>query len=142
ICGRWVVTADFNGTPIYFMLEVDQVRDKVTGKFGGDRLEGSLRGGAIHFVAKDEQGGTAEVQGTVRAGEIAGTVVFTDVNDRAHPETHPFAAQMVPQRRTGPPERHEFAPTTFHRQFSPFNKPVLTVAPGDTIHTTTVDAGG
>jgi amidase len=30
----------------------------------------------------------------------------------------------------------------FHRQFSPSNKPVLTVFPGDTIHTTTVDAGG
>jgi acetamidase/formamidase len=30
----------------------------------------------------------------------------------------------------------------FHRQFSSANKPVLTVSPGDTIHTTTVDAGG
>jgi acetamidase/formamidase len=33
-------------------------------------------------------------------------------------------------------------PTVFYRQFSPFNAPVLTVSPGDTIHTTTVDAGG
>ncbi|HSS77804.1 MAG TPA: acetamidase/formamidase family protein, partial [Thermoanaerobaculia bacterium] len=33
-------------------------------------------------------------------------------------------------------------PTVFHRQFSALNKPVLTIAPGDTIHTTTVDAGG
>jgi acetamidase/formamidase len=38
--------------------------------------------------------------------------------------------------------RHEFTPTTFYRQFSATNKPVLTVSPGDTIHTTTVDAGG
>jgi acetamidase/formamidase len=30
----------------------------------------------------------------------------------------------------------------FYREFSPFNKPVLTIAPGDTVHTTTVDAGG
>jgi acetamidase/formamidase len=30
----------------------------------------------------------------------------------------------------------------FYRQFSPNNKPVLTIAPGDTVHTTTVDAGG
>jgi amidase len=49
---------------------------------------------------------------------------------------------LIPPRRGGPPQRHEFTPTTFYRQFSPFNKPVLTVAPGDTIHTTTVDAGG
>jgi acetamidase/formamidase len=42
----------------------------------------------------------------------------------------------------GPPQRHEFVPTTFYRQFSAANKPVLTIAPGDTVHTTTVDAGG
>jgi acetamidase/formamidase len=49
---------------------------------------------------------------------------------------------LVPQRRPGPPQRHEFTPTTFYRQFSAANKPVLTVSPGDTIHTSTVDAGG
>jgi amidase len=31
---------------------------------------------------------------------------------------------------------------TLKGQYSPFYKPVLTVAPGDTIHTTTIDAGG
>src|SRR5206468_219810 len=46
------------------------------------------------------------------------------------------------QRRVGVPQRHEFTPTTFYRQFSAANKPVLTVSPGDTVHTTTVDAGG
>jgi amidase len=30
----------------------------------------------------------------------------------------------------------------FYRQFSPFNKPVLKINPGDSVHTTTVDAGG
>jgi acetamidase/formamidase len=39
-------------------------------------------------------------------------------------------------------ETHEFVPTVFYRSWSPMNKPVLTVKPGDTIHTTTVDAGG
>src|SRR5207237_255264 len=42
----------------------------------------------------------------------------------------------------GAHQRHEFTPTTFYRQFSAVNKPVLTVSPGDTVHTTTVDAGG
>jgi amidase len=49
---------------------------------------------------------------------------------------------LVPQRRTGAPQRHDFTPSTFYRQFSATNKPVLVVFPGDTIHTTTVDAGG
>ena len=33
-------------------------------------------------------------------------------------------------------------PTVFYRQFSASNIPVLKIAPGDTVHTTTVDAGG
>ena len=37
---------------------------------------------------------------------------------------------------------HEFAPSVFYREFSASNKPVLSVDPGDSIHTTTVDAGG
>src|SRR5215831_15786480 len=36
----------------------------------------------------------------------------------------------------------KFIPKTFYRQFSPLTPPVLHIWPGDTIHTTTVDAGG
>jgi acetamidase/formamidase len=56
--------------------------------------------------------------------------------------TPSFTARRMPQRRTGPPQRHDFKPEVFSREFSAFNQPVLTVWPGDTIHTTTVDAGG
>lgn len=142
VAGRWMVTADFAGTPIYFQLELAQEGEKLSGQFGGDKLEGSLKGNVIHFVAKDEQGSTSEMKGAVEAGTIAGSVVFTDVNDAERPETHSIKAEIVPQRPAGPTKRHDFIPTTFYRQFSPLNKPVLTVAPGDTIHTTTVDAGG
>jgi amidase len=142
LAGRWTVTADFTGTPIYLQLELTQEGEKLGGKFGGDKLEGTLKGSAIHFVAKDEQGNTSEVTGTVEGGAITGTVVFVDANDKEHPETHPIKAELVPARPTGPARRHEFVPTAFYRQFSPFSKAVLTVAPGDTVHTTTVDAGG
>jgi amidase len=37
---------------------------------------------------------------------------------------------------------HEFSPSVFYREFSASNKPVLVVHPGDSIHTTTVDAAG
>ena len=140
--GRWTVNADFYGTPILFTLELKQQGESLTGNFGGDKLEGALKGDAISFLAKDEQGGTEECKATIQGGTITGTIVFTDSGDAAHPATHPFTANLVPQRHGGAPQRHEFTPTTFYRQFSPFNKPVLTVSPGDTIHTTTVDAGG
>src|ERR1022692_3701079 len=142
VSGRWFATADFYGTPINFSLDLSQQGDKLTGDFGGDKLEGTLTSDALHFLAKDEHGGTEELTATVHSGAISGTIIFIDGDDKEHPATHQFTATLVPPRRTGPPQRNDFTPSTFHRQFSATNKPVLTVSPGDTIHTTTVDAGG
>ncbi|HKW65465.1 MAG TPA: acetamidase/formamidase family protein [Candidatus Acidoferrum sp.] len=148
--GRWIVNADVYGTPIYYQLHLKEEAGKLTGDFSGDKLEGTVTGNAIHFVAKDENGGTEECTATLKdgivsgalAGTLSGTCVFTDASDKEHPEKHAFTATLAPERRAGPAKRHEFTPTVFYRQFSGTNKPVLTVSPGDTIHTTTVDAGG
>ena len=142
VSGRWVVRAEFYGTPINFSLELKQEGDRLTGNFDGDKLEGSVSGNAIHFLAKDERSGTEECNGTVQGDTISGTVAFANAEDPGPPSTHQFTANLVPQRRSGLPQRHEFTPTTFYRQFSAANKPVLTISPGDTTHTTTVDAGG
>jgi amidase len=142
VSGRWIVTVDFHGTPIYVLLELKQDGSKLTGEVNGDKLEGTLEGNALHFVAKDERGGSQEVRGSVQGDTITGTVVLTDADDPQRPSTHEFTAKRVPQRRAGAAQRHDFTPTVFYRQFSPMNKPALTVSPGDTIHTTTVDAGG
>ncbi len=142
LSGRWTITSDFYGTPIYFKLELEQQGDKLTGNFDGDKLEGTVNGSAVQFVAKDDHGGREDVKAMVKGGAISGTVIFVNGDDPTHPETHPFTATPVRARPSGPPKRHEFTPSIFYRRFSPENKPVLTVAPGDTIHTTTVDAGG
>ncbi len=142
VSGRWVVDTDFYGSRIYFRMELKQEGEKLSGDFDGDKLEGTLKGNAIYFLAKDEQGGTDEGKATFQGGTIIGTVLFTHSDDPARPEAHKFTAELVPARRAGPPQRHEFVATTFYRQFSALNKPVLTIAPGDSVHTTTVDAGG
>ncbi|WP_213807178.1 acetamidase/formamidase family protein [Granulicella sp. dw_53] len=142
LTGRWVVTADYYGTPIYFRLDLEQEGEKLGGKFSGDKLEGSLRGGAVHFVGKDERGGTDEVNGTVKDGVLTGTVVFKDADNQDTPSKASFTAKLAPARPSGEAKRHEFTPTVFYRQFSALNKPVLRIAPGDTVHTNTVDAGG
>jgi acetamidase/formamidase len=142
LSGRWVVNADFFGSPIYFGLLLEQQGEKLTGNFDGDKLEGSVSGGRIHFLAKDEHGGTEEGNATLSDGTMAGSVIFMDSSDPTHPEKHSFKATRVALHREGAANLHEFVPATFYRQFSAENKPVLTVAPGDTIHTTTVDAGG
>ena len=139
---RWIVTMDFYGTPLFNQMNLKEEAGKLTGDFDGDKLEGTVASKAIHFVAKDERGGTEECTATVKEGVMSGTIVFTDAGDPTHPSTHSFTANLAPQRRAGTAQRHEFTPTTFYRQFSAANKPVLTVSPGDTVHTTTVDAGG
>lgn len=142
LAGKWIVTADFYGTSIHFGMLLEQQGEKLRGNFDGDKLEGTATGKNIHFLAKDENGGTEDGTGTVEGDTIKGTIVFKSGGNPANSETHPFTAKLNPTRRAGPPQRHEFSPTTFYRRFSAENKPVLTVAPGDTVHTTTVDAGG
>src|ERR1039458_9290796 len=110
VSGRWFATADFYGTPINFSLDLSQQGDKLTGDFGGDKLEGTLTSDALHFLAKDEHGGTEELTATVHSGAISGTIIFIDGDDKEHPATHQFTATLVPPRRTGPPQRHDFTP--------------------------------
>jgi len=142
LTGKWIVTADYFGSRLYFSLDLDQQGETLTGKTQNGALEGSSDGSAFHFLIKDNDGGTQQVKGTVENGVLHGEAVEADPNSPVHPATYTFVASRRPARPTTPPQRHEFNPTVFYRQFSPFNKPVLTVNPGDTIHTTTVDAGG
>jgi hypothetical protein len=62
LSGRWIVNADFFGSPIYFGLLLEQHGENLTGNFDGDKLEGSAADGRIHFLAKDEHGGTEAAQ--------------------------------------------------------------------------------
>src|SRR5437667_456498 len=85
-------------------MELKQEGEKLSGNFDGDKLEGTLKGSSIYFLAKDEQGGTDEGKATVQGGTITGTVVFTHADDAAHPEVHKFTAEVVPAGRGGKTE--------------------------------------
>lgn len=140
--GRWIITQDFFGTPRYMRLQLEQNGSKLSGELNGDKLEGSATGSTIHLLARNERNDTFEVQGTFAQGILTATMVATEAANRDHPYTFSLTAKPVPPLERRAPQRHDFTPTVFYRQFSPLNKPVLTIAPGDTIHTTTVDAGG
>jgi amidase len=142
LAGGWLVTEDLYGTPIYGRLEIEQQGQKITGQFFGDRFEGSLNGGAIHLIAKDDTGGGEKVDGILKNGMLSGTVVETDGADESHYGRYTFTAVPIRQEHRAAPAHHEFVPSVFYREFSASNKPVLSVAPGDSIHTTTVDAAG
>jgi amidase len=142
LAGDWLATTDYYGNPLHQRLVLSVEGGKLSGELDGDKLEGTVSGNAVHFVAKgDRPGDTAEYTGTRAGDTISGQAVLTDGDDGSHTPC-PFTARRLPQRPPGPPQRHEFTPTTYYRQFSASTQPVLTVWPGDTIHTTTVDAAG
>jgi amidase len=140
--GHWLVTADLHGTPIYGRLDIEQQGQKITGRFYGDKFEGTVDGSALHFVAKDDSGGNSKVDAALKGGVLSGTVIETDAADESHPNRYSFTAISVREHDRTAPVRYEFNPTVFYREFSASNKPVLSLNPGDSIHTTTVDAGG
>ena len=142
LTGHWTAVLDYYGTPANYGFDLIQQGDKLTGKFGGDPLEGITDGSTFHFLAKDTDGGTEQVKGTIVNNTLQGEVIETDGITPTKPASFTFTATQRPARSSAPPQSHDFTPTVFYRQFSPFNKPVLTINPGDTVHTTTVDAGG
>jgi amidase len=142
LTGHWQVTVDFLGTTFYQSLDLTQQGQKLTGKFGGDKLEGTIDSSKIHFISKDEDNNTDEVTATLAKGTLTGTILETAAQNPGHPTHMSFTAALAAKPTSTTPQRHEFTPTVFYREFSPHNKPVLSVNPGDTIHTTTVDAGG
>jgi amidase len=142
LSGHWLVTADLHGTPIYGRLDVEVQGEKITGEYYGDKFEGTLDGSAIHFVAKDSSGGTSKVDAALKGGVLSGTVVETDAADDSHSDRYSFTAIPIRRAQRAAPVRHEFTPSVFYREFSAANRPVLSVNPGDSIHTTTVDVAG
>ena len=142
LTGKWIVTSDYFGTPSLQRLTLEQQGSTLTGTFGGDKLEGTVIGNVINLVSTDSDGGSDTLHGIWKNGAFSGDITEVDSSNPAHPDHFTFTAAPAPSLEHPTPQRHDFTPTIFRRQFSPAYPPVLTVNPGDTIHTTTVDAGG
>jgi acetamidase/formamidase len=142
ISGEWLITRQMFGNPIFQRVTLKLESGKVTGAFAsGKKLEGTLQGNALHFIARDANS-TLECTAIVSGGTLTGKFHETFPNDPKDVRDNPITATRIPAPRSGPPQRHEFTPTTFYREFSASTQPVLHIWPGDTVHTTTVDAGG
>ena len=142
INGEWLITRNAYGNPLYQRMTLTVQDGKVSGLFDRDKLEGTLSGNALHFIARDEDNDTSEFTGVFNGTTITGKVVETDASDPREKSENEMTATRAPERPAGSPKQHDFTPIVFYRQFSAANAPVLKVAPGDTVHTTTVDAGG
>src|SRR5215813_185288 len=142
ISGEWQITRILLGNTVYQRLTLKLENGKVTGAFAsGKKVEGTLQDNVLHFTSRDDFS-TIECTGTVSGNTMSGKCVETFSSDPKNPQESTITATRVPAPRTSPPKRHDFKPTTFYREFSNSPQPVLRIWPGDTVHTTTVDAGG
>jgi hypothetical protein len=140
----YVVTLDYFGGKIFWRLSLHDSAGKLTGNLDGDVLRGSRSGNHVTFHAYDNHGGTEDFDGTLEDTRLTGTILWLqDGSPSASATRHSVTADPVPTRaRDAKPAIVEFTPTKFFRQFSSEIPPVLHLWPGDTLHTTTVDAGG
>jgi acetamidase/formamidase len=139
IAGDWLLTEDVFGNSLHQRLTLKLDGTALSGAIGPRPIDGTVTGNAVRFVLRNE-GAIDEFTGNVSGDGMSGTLVRTERGEQRFKTS--WSARRVPARRIGPPQRHEFVPTAFHRQFSAANPPVLHIWPGDTVHTTTVDAGG
>lgn len=138
----WVVTTDRWGNPMYSELDLDRSGDRLGGTLDGDALEGDIAGSTIRFVVTDSDKATFSYVGKRAGATIEGVADFPDTNDPRRRAKHAFTATLIPARPAGGPKRHIFEPTDYSNEFSQHRKPVLTIWPGDSVRTTTIDSGG
>lgn len=139
---QWVATIDFFGNHRYQQLFLFSDAGNLHGTFGDDPLAGTLAGNQVHFTSQDKVGQRYDVEASLSGDSLSGVLTITDTNTPPVTGKHAFRAHVVPQRTPGPPRTVDFQPTNYSNQFSADIPPVLTIWPGDTIHTTTVDSGG
>jgi amidase len=135
LSGDWQVTQHFFGATRYVTLHVDQTGDNVKGTFAGTTFECQLRPGTCEGSLRD---GTNPPKGTIRL-TVRGDEIQAEGSDEDGP--FDFVARRPPATPAAP-RTHQFTPTKFYNYFSSRFEPVLHIAPGDSVDTWSVDAGG
>jgi hypothetical protein len=136
IAGSWRFTLVSFGEEIFpAKLDLKLDGDKIAGNLNELKIEGSLQGETFKFTATRPNGSVwGAFEGRLNGLDLSGTV---------HRNDDDF--QWIARRAalpTAEPQTRTFEPTAFHRFFSGTIPPALHINPGDTVRTTTVDAGG
>jgi acetamidase/formamidase len=138
----WLLTLDRWGNRSYQTLTLEREGNALQGAIGGDKLTGKRQGVSVEFSAVDADQARYVYRGQIDGALMRGTADFPDTNNPAARAQHVFTARRIPDRPAGLPRRHEFSPTDYANEFSAHRAPVLTIWPGDTVHTKTIDSGG
>ena len=139
---QWILITNRWGSPLYQTLWLEIDGTKITGNLDGDLLTGHKNEASIDFVVKDSQHAVYSYKGKLLAANITGIADMPDTNNPNSRAQHEFTARKVPTRPVGSARKYDFKPNDYSNSFDPNRLPVLTVWPGDSISTTTIDSGG
>ena len=133
--GDWLLTMTEFGAPQHQRAELTFNGEKITGRAGNITLEGTLRAGRVELEGKQPNGNVAgKLTGTLSNGEMHGEGTRNN-------GTITWTARRFKEKPPAP-QTHPFTPTVFHNYFTSTVPPVLTIFPGDTVESWSVDAGG
>ncbi len=137
LSGKWQVSILHHGQKEYAHLTLKADGPRWAGEVFGDAFTVTLNGSAIevHCQEKDQKGKDCGVfKGRLSEGVMS-------ASGKLYDEESTWTARLAPILERSS-TRHEFVPKVYHNQFSGQIEPALRIRPGETVHTTTVDAGG
>ncbi len=137
LSGKWQVSIMHYGQTEYARLTLKADDTRWTGEMFGDAFTMTLTGSAIEMRCqeKDLKGkDCGALKGRLSEGVMS-------LSGKLYDEESTWTARRATALERSS-TRHEFVPKVYHNQFSGQIEPALRIRPGDTVHTTTVDAGG
>jgi len=140
--GQWILIVDRFGNLEYSTLNLHISGSSVTGDWDGDAVTGSSSANALALMVTDARGAHYRFEAQLVNGTLRGIADYPDNNFPDKRLRFALTGRRVPDRPPGGPRVIDFTPSDYANSFSAERAPVLTVWPGDTIRTTTVDSGG
>ena len=137
LTGRWQVSITHYGQNDYGRVTLKADGARWTGEMFGDAFTVTLDGSTIEVRCqeKDQKGKDCGVlKGRLSEGVMSASGNLYD-------QESTWTARRAPTIERSS-TRHDFVPKVYHNQFSGQIEPALRIRPGETVHATTVDAGG
>lgn len=139
---EWELTSVVLGHKLGERLKLNVDQGQLSGFiYRGEKvnLKGSIKGSDVTFDFKESDGTNNVYIGRFNGESMSGD--YVNIDPHGVKTTGAWSARR-PLPPPAVPQTHEFIPEHFYREFSSATEPVLHIFPGDTVHTTTVDAGG
>lgn len=140
--GQWILAVNRFGNLEYSTLTLRSQGRLISGDWDGDAARGSWSGNVLKLTVTDARSATYRFEARLVDGKLHGTADYPDNNFPDKRICFNLTARRVPDRPAGGPRVVDFVPTDFANIYSAERAPVLTLWPGDTLRTSTIDSGG